>query len=100
MPTSSAMITTMFGFLASVCADATPPNAREHATIAVVRKPHLIIDVSSICETRKPINARESSLAPQETGQRKGDQCGRRNLRWTLLCLLCWPGSCEVRREI
>src|ERR1035438_5771561 len=46
MPTSSAMKTTMLGFLVAVCADAIPPQARKTVIIAVARKLRPIIDVS------------------------------------------------------
>src|SRR6266849_6692428 len=69
MPTSSAMMTTMFGFLATVCAEAIPPNARGTASIAVARRLRLIIDVS-FQSPNLPVNERASWSTPQEMGQR------------------------------
>src|ERR1700722_13565203 len=53
MPTSSAMIMMMLGFLAGVCADATLPNASGTATIAVVRNLFVIITLSSFGASRQ-----------------------------------------------
>jgi hypothetical protein len=47
MPTSSAMITTMLGFLAVVCADAAPLNASGIES-AVVTRNFLNINVSFV----------------------------------------------------
>src|SRR5882724_10291272 len=76
MPTSSAMMTTMLGFLAGVCADAAPLNANGSAS-AVVARNFLNIDVSLFLpEARadQPRNrfSRRKNRATREGAARSG----------------------------
>src|SRR5882757_10314004 len=69
MPTSSAMMTTMLGFLAVVCADAVLPRARGIAMIAVARRLRMNIDISFHLPDLRAGQPTNSS--PQEVGQQR-----------------------------
>src|SRR5258708_6991 len=62
------MMTTILGFLASVWADATPPNARGSASIVVATRLLLIIDVSFHLPNLQADQRADFLLHPARTG--------------------------------